>query len=74
MHFDLWPAPMRCAARWLAATYSRRRLYTGIRRAAEASRGPCHFEMKATARHQARRGRADVVASTMDACGSNGAR
>ena len=34
MHFDLWPYR---SARWLAATYSRcRRLYTGIRRAAEA--------------------------------------
>ena len=44
MHFDLWPAPMRYAARWLAATYSRcRRLYTGIRRAAEAKQRPLPF-------------------------------
>ena len=56
MHLDLW---YRCVRDlwWLAATYSRwRRLYTGIRRAAEAKQRPCHF-VKATRRGtKARRG------------------
>ena len=58
MHFDLWPAPMRAGiVRAAAATYSRwRRLYTGIRRAAEAKQRPLPF-VKATRRGtKARRG------------------
>ena len=57
MHFDLWPAPMRaglCGGSRLPIRG--RRLYTGIRRAAEAKQRPLPF-CKATRRGtKARRG------------------